>query len=135
VEQHQVGMWNFHTLEFDLRGADDIDRLSSALAAIDNKAVAITQLKLVGQLSLGDKLRLDSILAAESDTFGSLNTWERHSDLVVLPGDNDFTPLGLSGFARDALDELVNLAGGDDTEAATAQDALGLLYRLAGGGA
>lgn len=135
VEQHRVGMWNFHTLEFDLRGADDIDRLSSALAAIDNKAVAITQLKLVGQLSLGDKLRLDSILAAESDTFGSLNTWERHSDLVVLPGDNDFTPLGLSGFARDALDELVNRAGGDDTEPATAQDALGLLYRLAGGGA
>ena len=135
VETQPVGTWRFHTLEFDLRSAGDVDRLATELAAIDNKSVAVVQLKLVGQLSLGDKIRLDSILEAESDSFASLNTWERHSDLAVLPDDDDLTPLGLSGFAQDALDELVELAGEDGSRASTAQDSLGLLYRLAGGGA
>jgi DNA repair exonuclease SbcCD nuclease subunit len=134
VDPIPVGVWTFHTLDFDLRTSADVDLLGSELAAIENKSVAIVQLKLVGQLSLGDKLRLDSLLDAESDSFASLNTWERHTDLVVLPDDDDLTPLGLAGFARDALDELVDLAGGDSAEATTAQDALGLLYRLAGGG-
>jgi DNA repair exonuclease SbcCD nuclease subunit len=134
VETQPVGTWRFHTLEFDLRSAGDVDRLSTELAAIDNKSVAVVQLRLVGQLSLGDKIRLDSILEAESDSFASLNTWERHSDLAVLPDDDDLTPLGLSGFAQDALDELVELAGEDGSRASTAQDSLSLLYRLAGGG-
>lgn len=134
VTPHPIAEWEFHTLDFDLRSADDIDLLESTLSDLGDKSVSIVQLVLVGQLSLGDKVRLDALLEHFSDLFASLNTWERHSDLVVLPDDEDFTSLGLSGFAREALDDLVELATEDGEVAATAQETLGLLYRLAGGG-
>ena len=135
VTAHRVGEWEFRSLEFDLRSSQDIDRLDSDLSDLEGKSELIVQLTLVGQLSLGDKIRLESILKHFSDLFASLNTWERHSDLVVLPDDDDFTSLGLSRFAQDALGDLVELAEGDEAEAQVAQDALGLLYRLAGGSA
>lgn len=135
VTAHRVAEWEFHSLEFDLRTSKDIDRFESELSAMDNKAVSIVQLSLVGQLSLGDKIHLDMMLEHFADLFASLNTWERHSDLVVLPDDHDFASLGLSGFARDALGDLVKLAEDDEVGTPDAQEALGLLYRLAGGSA
>ena len=132
VSAHQVAYWDFTSLEFDLQSADDIIYLGDALAGVADKARTIVRLVLVGQLSLADKARLDVLLEHHQDLFGSLNTWERHTDLVVLPDDDDFTSLGLSGFAADALDELVQAAEGDGEQAATAMDALGLVYRLAG---
>ena len=132
VTPHTVGQWAFLSLEFDLQRSEDVDHLSDALASIEDKARTIVQLVLVGQLSLADKARLDTVLEHNRDLLGSLNTWKRHTNLVVLPDDEDFTSLGLSGFANDALSELVEAAEGDDEEAAVAMDALGLLYRLAG---
>lgn len=130
VETHPVGTWTFHTLDFDLQSANDVDLLVSSLSDIENKRESIVQLKLVGQLTLGNKIRFDLALESEADLFASLNTWERHNNLVVLPDDEDFTQLGLSGFANDALNELTTLAQGNGEEAHVAQDALGLLYRL-----
>ncbi len=132
VTPHVIAQWEFHTLEFDLRNGDDIAHLETTLSDLDDKSVSIVRLVLVGQLSLGDKIRLDTVLDHLSDLFASLNTWERRSDLVVLPDDDDFESLGLSGFAHEALDDLVALAQGDGDQAATAMDALGLLYRLSG---
>jgi DNA repair exonuclease SbcCD nuclease subunit len=134
VETMRVAAWSFHSLEFDLRSSGDVDDVESALDAMEDKAVSIVQLELVGQLSLGEKVRLDAIIEHFSDLFASLTVWERHTDLVVLPDDDDFALLPLSGFARDALDELVEAASSDDDDdASIGQDALGLLYRFAGG--
>lgn len=135
VTPHPTAEWKFHMLNFNLRNTDDIDVLESTLSDLDSKSVSIVQLALVGQLSLGDKIRLDTVLEHFSDLFASLNTWERQSDLVVLPDDEDFTSLGLSGFARKALDDLVERVQEEGEEAATAQDALGLLYRFVKGSA
>ena len=132
VSAHEIGFWAFRSLDFDLQNTDDIARLDDDLASVEDKARTIVRLVLVGQLSLADKARLDTLLEHHHDLFGSLNTWERHTDLVVLPDDDDFTSLGLSGFADGALSELVGMAEGDGEHAATAMDALGLLYRLAG---
>jgi DNA repair exonuclease SbcCD nuclease subunit len=132
VAEHEIAHWAFRSLKFDLQGAKDIQSLSDALTGIEDKARTIVRLVLIGQLSLADKAELDAVLEHNQDLFGSLNSWERHTDLVVLPDDDDFTSLGLSGFADEALSELVALAEGDDQRAADAMDALGLLYRLAG---
>ena len=51
-----------------------------------------------------------------------------HSYQPVLADDHDFADLGLTGFASDALQELVGLGA----ESATARDALSLFYRLSG---
>lgn len=132
VTPHRIGHWVFTELTFDLQSTEDIDDLDSTLSGVEDKALTIVRLVLVGQLSLADQAKLDAVLEHHQDLFGSLNTWDRHTDLVVLPDDDDFTSLGLSGFANDALDDLVEAARGDGHEAATAMDALGLLYRLAG---
>ncbi len=134
VSAHRVARWRFHTIESELVGSRDVERLESELSGIEDKSVSIVQLVLVGQISLQDKARLDTILEHFSDLFASLNTWERHSDLVVLPDDRDFASLRLSGFAGDAFDELVERARGGGEDATAVMDALGLLYRLTGAG-
>ena len=96
-----------------------------------NKYRAIVKVSLVGQVSLAQKARLDDILEHNSDLFAALETWERRSDLIVIPDEMDHERLGLSGFAKEAFRDLREMAeSGDKTQ--EAQDALGLLYRLAG---
>ncbi len=75
--------------------------------------------------------RLEAALNHASDLLGALERWERRSDLVVLPDDDDFGGLGLSGFAAAGLEDLRELGTGSGADALMASDALGLLYRLA----
>ena len=62
-----------------------------------------------------------------------VDLWERHSDLVVTPADGEFGDLGLTGFARAAVDDLTMRLDGEEAQAA--RDALGLLFRFSRGGA
>lgn len=130
VQPRAVGTWRFVLEEFDVTGSEDCDRVESFLAAIDDKARTIVKLALVGQLSLAEKAHLDDVLDHQQDLLGSLQTWERRSELVVLPDGEDFESLQLTGFAGDALEDLRRAAAGDDEIAVTARDALGILYRL-----
>jgi DNA repair exonuclease SbcCD nuclease subunit len=133
VDSRSIGTWHFELAHFDLAGAADCGLLESYLDGMTDKARAIVKLALVGQLSLADKARLDCILDHHADLLAALETWERRSDLVVLPDDDDFDALSLAGFAREALDDLRQLASEDESTALAARDALGLLYRLGSG--
>jgi DNA repair exonuclease SbcCD nuclease subunit len=130
VEPRRIGSWRFLAEQFDLSGADDCHRLELYLEGITDKARTIVKLALVGQLSLADKVALDALLDHHADLLAALETWDLRHDLVVLPDDQDFGVLGLSGFAREALDDLRKLASSDEPTAVAARDALGLLYRL-----
>lgn len=130
VATHQIGTWTFLRHEADLTGSDDLDLLDGWLQALPHKDRTIVRLAMVGQLSLAERARLEELLDHHRDLLASLEGWERRIDLVVLPDDADFSGLELSGFAHDALEDLRALAeAGPD--ASTAQDALGLLFRLA----
>jgi DNA repair exonuclease SbcCD nuclease subunit len=129
VMRRPIGTWQFLLEHFDLAGAADCDRLESWLAAIADKGRTIVKLALVGQLSLAEAARLAAVVEHHQDLLAALETWERRSDLVVLPDDGDLAEMSLSGFAREALDDLRRLAAGDPA----ARDALGLLYRLGSG--
>jgi hypothetical protein len=59
--------------------------------------------------------------------------WKRHTNLVIMPADTDFEGLSLTGFARDAVQTLRELAAHGGSEAQSARDALALLLRLHGG--
>ena len=88
----------------------------------------------MGSLSTAQHSRLEQLLDEHSELFAKLSNWERHKDLVVVPDDADFSSLGLTGFATDAIAELVERSGSlDEDDAAASQDALGLLYRFVGG--
>jgi DNA repair exonuclease SbcCD nuclease subunit len=132
VERHRVGTWRFVRQDFDVTGTEDCQKVEHFLEEISDKARTIVKLSLVGQLSLTDMDRLEAALDHASDLLGALERWERRSDLVALPDDNDFGGLGLSGFAAAALDDLREFGAGTGDDALTARDALGLLYRLAG---
>lgn len=129
VEAIRTGRWSFTVLEEDLSSQVDVDRLIARLQELPHKERTAVWLKLRGTLSVTESARLDEELAELGTLFARLDTWERHTDLVVLPDDHDFADLGLTGFASDALRELVGLGA----ENATARDALSLLYRLSGG--
>lgn len=133
VEPVHVGTWRFLVLRHDLRGDGDIDDLRRELAELPDKDRTAVWLALSGTLTTGQAARLDAVLDAAADLFARLDHWQRHTDLAIIPDDADFADLGLSGFARAALDDLVALTEQDAERAATASDALSLLYRFAGG--
>ena len=132
VRVEAVGAWWFVRRSWELTSDRDIDHLAEWLGGLENMERTTLKLALVGQVSLAQKARLESLLDHHADLFAALETWERRSDLVVLPDDTDLDDLGLSGFAAEALDDLRGLAAaGDEGRAVTAQDALALLHRLA----
>ena len=131
VERRRVGTWEFVSHDWQLSSDEDIDTLEEWLSSLQNKDRAIVKISLVGQVSLAQKARLDALLEHNEDLLAALDTWERRSDLIVIPDEMDHERLGLSGFAKEAFRDLREMAeSGDKTQ--EAQDALGLLYRLAG---
>lgn len=127
----RVGRWSFVTLDAPVDGPDDLDLLETELDAIDDKHLTAVRLVLTGTLTVGQKARLDALLEQSADRFAAVRVWERHSDLAVRPDDEEFRELGLTGFAADAVDELVAHLEGEHAQ--ESRDALGLLYRLVGG--
>ena len=131
VQERPIGDWRFLSDERELTSDEDLDSLEEWLGSVESKERTIVKLALIGQVSLAQKARLDRLLEHHSDLLAALETWERSSELVVVPDDADLAKLELSGFAREAVDELSGLAeSGNQAEAA--RDALALLHRLAG---
>lgn len=133
VTPKQVGSWQFLRRAFDVNNQVEVDTVHDWLEGIPDKRRTVVKLSFVGTLNLTDKALLDGVLEHFADLFAALETWQRHTELAVLPDDGDLHDLGLSGFAAETVDELSELARSGGADAQTAQDALGLVYRLAGG--
>jgi len=136
VTPRHVGQWRFITLHHQVDTSRDITDLDLNLDLLTAKDRTVVRLALTGSLTVTDRAGLDACLDKYSRLFASLDLWERHTDLVVMPADGEFTGLGIGGFAAAAVEELVATArdGGTDS-AADAQAALGLLLRLTDRGA
>ena len=130
VDKH-LGTWRFLRRNWQLSSDKDIDALEEWLSGLEDKDRTIVKLSMVGQVSVAQKARLDEFLEHHTELLAALETWERHSDLVVIPDDADLDHFGLSGFASDALTELQMMAEQGE-QAPVARDALALLYRLVG---
>ena len=131
VDIRHVGTWRFVRRDWQLSADKDIDALEEWLSGLDDKDRTIVKVSVVGQVSVGQKARLDSVLEHNADLLAALETWDRHSDLVVIPDDADLDHFGLSGFAHEALFDLREMAESGE-QALAARDALALLYRLVG---
>ncbi|MGI5951669.1 MAG: metallophosphoesterase family protein, partial [Brooklawnia sp.] len=129
VAAHEVGRWQHIRVERDLDGADDLDELDEYLSGLDYKECTIVKHVLRGTLSLRQSARLDELLERHGEVLASLEPWERHSDLVVIPDQAEFDDLPLGGYLRSAVTELRDQSAEGDEVAA---GALKLLYRLAG---
>lgn len=138
VTAHRTGTWRFARERFDLDGPDGIGVLAAWLDTLAPKDRTVVKLSLVGTLSLSARARLDGLLESERDLFAAIEQWDRHTELVVRPDDDDFADLALTGFAAEALGSLREQAAGSGPDAVAARDALALLVRFAapaGGGA
>ena len=131
VEAKRLGTWRFLSKDWQLGNEEDIDALEVWLSNLTSKDRTIVKVSLTGQVSLAQKARLDGILDHNFDLLAALETWERRSDLVVIPDNTDLEYLGLSGFAHDALLDLQEMAESGDN-VLIARDALTLLHRLVG---
>ena len=129
VDPKKLATWKFVSEERELNGEEDIRALEEWMKGLEAKDRSIVKLATVGSVSLAQKARLDDILAHYGEMMGALETWERRSELVVMPDEVDHERLDLSGFMRDAVSELSEMAKGGQ-EALTARGALALLYRL-----
>ena len=107
----------------------DIDALRDWLESPDNKERSIMRASLRGQVSVAQKARLDQMIDHYTDLLGGLEVRDGEGGLAVIPDDADLDDFGVSGYAREALSDLSEMAQSGD-QAVIAQDALALLYRL-----
>ena len=130
VETHTVGTWCFLTIAADLNNGSDIAALDARLDALPGKDRTVVQLALKGTVTVTEQADLDLCIEKYSRLFAGMDNWERHTELVVMPADEEFDNLGIGGFAADAVDDLKEKACSDGPDAQTARGALALLLRL-----
>jgi DNA repair exonuclease SbcCD nuclease subunit len=130
VAARKVGQWRFVTLRRTVDTDRDIADLDINLDGLPDKERTVVRLALTGSLTITDKAVLDACLDRYARLFAALTTWDRHTDLAVLPADGEFDDLGIGGFAAAAVDELVGTARTDGDGADDARAALALLLRL-----
>lgn len=135
LDARRLGRWKFVTLRRTVDTDRDIADLDINLDLMPDKERTVVRLALTGSLTVTDKAALDVCLDKYSRLFAALTSWERHTEIAVLPADGEFDDLGIGGFAASAVDELVAAARADGDGADDARAALGLLLRLVDRGA
>ncbi len=133
VTPHPIGTWRFERQRFDVSSDADLGALEVWLQSAESKDRTILKLVLAGTLTLRNAARLEAILEDAKEVFAAIEDPERHRDIAIVPDDEDFSGLAVSGFARAALDSLRTQATAGGAEAAAARGALGLMLRLVQG--
>ena len=129
VDRRRVGTWRFEQRDWELGTDLDIDALRGWLESPDNKERCIVRASLRGQVSVAQRAQLDQTLDHYTDLLGGLEVRAGEGGLAVIPDEADLDDFGVSGYAREALSDLSEMAQSGD-QAVLAQNALALLYRL-----
>lgn len=132
VTPKQIGTWHFRVHSAELSTIEDVEALGRSIEALDAKDRTILKLALLGTLPLRANARLEQIESHASELLAAVVRSSSRSNLVVVPDNDDFSTLQLSGFASAACSRLRDLAQTTGPESVTASDALGLLVRLSG---
>lgn len=132
VEPVEVGSWHFIERSFDITGPQSVSFVEKFLDQLPAKERTVVKLSFVGTVNLAAWTMLEGVLEHASDLFAAIQRSATRSDLVVVADGSDLAELELSGFASQALADLVATAAGGGPRSEVAADALMLLYRLAG---
>ena len=131
VEEHSIGEWRFEELQFDLNTDEDLDSFEQTIEGIAGKERIAVRAAFQGTLTLAQKARFDYSVSRFEEQFASFRTWDRYTSLAVMPDAVDAEAVGLSGYARDAWQELVAKAESSGSDGDVATRALSLFYRIA----
>ena len=122
--------WRFLDESRELTGEPDVEELAEFLEGQPHKERIVVRLTLTGALTgLASSTRLEDLLAEYHDHYASLRC--EQAELMVLPGELDADEVQLSGYARAAWDDLLEIAAGAGADAIKSRDAMSLLYRFA----
>lgn len=132
VTQLPTGAWTFDALHFEVADEADVDRLLAHLRDYPHKDRTVVKYSITGTLGLEATGKLERELAELEPVFAALYQRDRLMDLHLEPSDEELAELPLTGYARDAMRELVDQAATTEAAAgdATARDAVNLLFRL-----
>ena len=130
VVKHRVGRWDFRAIDADIDSMEDVEGFLEQLDAVPEKIRTAVKYSLRGTVGLSAQARLEQGLAEMEEVFASLKPRERTMDLHLAPSEEELSELSLSGYATNALAELLK-----DLDNPTARDAANLLFRLSAKGA
>ncbi|OFK62249.1 metallophosphoesterase [Corynebacterium sp. HMSC078A10] len=130
VAKHCVGRWDFRAIDADVNSLEEVEAFLAELDAVPEKIRTAVKYSLRGTVGLSAQARLEQGLAELEEVFASLKPRERTMDLHLAPSEEELSELSLSGYAADALAELL-----EDLDDPTARDAANLLFRLSAKGA
>ncbi len=132
TQEVPTGKWTFiEQKQYELNHAGDVAQLVDWFKALDNKERTVLRLRLYGGLTIALHAGLQKSIDEAKDLFAGLDA--RYDHLMILPEDTDFSDLGFSGFAEKTVAQLRKQVESGGADAAEAQDALLLLFRLAKG--
>lgn len=124
VDERVTGEWTFDALHWEVTDGADVEDLLAQLDAYPEKARTVVKYSIAGTLGLEATRALEEGLASRENIFGALYERERLMDLHLEPSDEELEDLPLSGYAREAMSELL---GSPDE---SSRDAVNLLFRL-----
>lgn len=131
VRELMVGDWQFVAKQWELNSSEDLEAFSNWLTGLPHKERTIAKVGFTGSINLAIDAALGDLLETQAELFASLKLRERTMDLTVVPDNLDEDSVDLSGYAREAWDELLTKSPSDPV----AENALRLLYRLSQQGA
>lgn len=124
VDERVTGEWTFDALHWEVTDGADVEELLAQLDAYPEKARTVVKYSIAGTLGLEATRALEEGFASRENIFGALYERERLMDLHLEPSDEELEDLPLSGYAREAMSELL---GSPDE---SSRDAVNLLFRL-----
>ncbi|SNV66495.1 Exonuclease, SbcD-family [Corynebacterium imitans] len=127
VDKVRTGTWTFDALFWEVADADDVDAVIAQLREYPDKDRTVIKYTLTGTLGLEATRTLERELGELEPVFAALYPRERLMDLHLEPSQEELDNLPLTGFANQAMHELIGQATEGD---ATARDAVNLLFRL-----
>ena len=130
VEKVATGSWAFEARSWEVADAADVDALLAELRQYPAKDRTVIKYALTGTLGLEATGTLQRELEALEPVFAALYPRERLMSLHLEPGAEEMENLPLTGYAREAMRELVELAAAPGADAQAAKDAVNLLFRL-----
>lgn len=131
VRSVDTGTWRFERRAFQLSDEATIGLVRDWLSSLPQKDRTIVRIRLEGMLTLDGRAALEETLAQAADAYAACEVDGSIDDLLLVDEDDAFESLRLAGFAATTLGELLTTARMPGAQAATARDALVLLYRLA----
>ena len=132
VKPKQNGAWRFIVKDFQVSTIEDVEALSRFLDEIPEKERTVLKLGLVGTLGIQAHARLEELEELAKDLFAAIIRSGSRSELSILPDEEDFDCLNLTGFAATCVEKLRTQTRGSGPERDQAADALALLVRLVG---